>query len=260
MRDKLIQGEKKIVIQKKMKQKKRVDLDEEASVNDNALDNKQFTDEIPLRALALLGGFLIIIGSLLDYIDQQELQQAYYGVSHAFFSVTFCIWIVGLFIINLEGRPFDLEASFLQKTVLNKIKILNSTRGRGIFYVMVGLLQFVLFTSFNIVCGLYMVTVGVLFILCWSRSRSKISKLSREILKKDSVKAKFYLHDKDRDGYLNVEEFREFVKDTDIEFSINDFEAIFTEFDSNIDKKISLQDIERHSKLSPQTNSFVRVV
>jgi len=195
---------------------------------------------MPLRALAFFGGFSMIVGSVVDFIEKEN-----YGIPLLFLLVSIYIWIFGLFIITLEGRPFHLEVPHFHRVILTYFEILRFTWGRGLFYLFSGTIQFCLLTTWNMICGGYMIILGFLAIYVGRRAHKKMDVMCKMIANNDAIRTKFYAYDRDRDGYLNVQEFKEFTESMDIDLSYDDFVAAFTVIDSNSDKKISLKDFQK---------------
>eukprot|EP00555_Chaetoceros_dichaeta_P005271 CAMPEP_0198269204 /NCGR_PEP_ID=MMETSP1447-20131203/40438_1 /TAXON_ID=420782 /ORGANISM="Chaetoceros dichaeta, Strain CCMP1751" /LENGTH=250 /DNA_ID=CAMNT_0043960697 /DNA_START=114 /DNA_END=863 /DNA_ORIENTATION=- len=197
---------------------------------------------MPLRALAFFGGFSMITGSVVDIIEKENEN---YGVPLLFLVVSIYTWFFGLFIITMEGRPFHLEVPHFHRVILNHFEILRFTWGRGLFYLFSGSIQFCLLTTWNMICGGYMILLGFLAIYVGRRAHKKMDVMCKNIANNDTIRTKFYAYDKDRDGFLNVQEFKEFTESMDIDLSYDDFVATFTVIDSDADKKISLKDFQK---------------
>jgi hypothetical protein len=195
------------------------------------------------RVLVLLGAISMVIANIVDYNQMQY--SSYYGsaVSALYFVISIYIWLFGAFIITLEMRPFKSGVFFIHKWILEQLSFLRFTWGRGFFYFFSGSLQVVLFTKWNMIAGSIMIVLGIALIILGQIASKKLKSLVKKIGTRNNLVDRFQWHDKDHDGYLNVREFRNFVREMKVKLNDDELTNAFIAFDSNSDRRITFQDL-----------------
>ena len=196
---------------------------------------------IKFRFLVLCSAIFMVIASIFEY--NQQKYYSYYGVSPLFYIISLYVWIFGAFIISLEIMPFSMGVSSIHKMILEQMNILRFTWGRGFFYFFSGSLQFSLFTKWNMVAGGVMMIVGISSILIGRAASKKLKILVRRIGNKNNLKQLFARHDRDRDGYLSVYEFKNFVSDMDVGLNDDELTNAFLAIDRDNDRLITFTDL-----------------
>jgi len=217
------------------RQQRRQDDEEESS------DVQYLVEEGPLsfRAIALVGGFFMILASILDLIDgEDENYSLFKGIISTFIDVC------GFIIVTLEGRPFHIQIPFVYNFLVRLIPPFNFTWGRGFFYFTVGCLQFFLFTKYDMVSGVIFMLLGIASIIAGYKASVRLAGLRNSLATRSDVKYLFHSFDKDNDGYINLEEFRDLMRTMDQEVQYNDFVAALSSIDVENNQRISLEDLE----------------
>ena len=205
-------------------------------------DLRYLVEEGPLsfRSFGFVGGFFMILSSALDFIEDQN------GGNFTPMAnlVTFYLWFCGILTIQLEGRPFHFQIPVVYNVICEFLNFLRFVWGRGFFYFFTGCIQFFLFTKYNMICGVYFMVLGVFSIVFGYRASVKLANLRNSISNKADIKFLFHSFDKDRDGFLNPEEFREMLMSLDQSLDYNDFVAALSAVDAGNNQQVTYSDLE----------------
>ncbi len=87
--------------------------------------------------------------------------------------------------------------------------------------------------------------MGVFSIVFGYRASVKLAALRNTISSKADIKFLFHSFDRDRDGYLNAEEFREMLFSLDQNLDYNDFVAAMSAVDSGNNQRVAYEDLEQ---------------
>mmetsp|Transcript_25540 Transcript_25540/g.32170 ORF Transcript_25540/g.32170 Transcript_25540/m.32170 type:complete len:321 (-) Transcript_25540:589-1551(-) len=223
-------------------------------------DLRYLVEEGPLsfRSFGFIGGFFMILASSLDFIEDR-VGGDFTPMANL---VTFYLWFCGFLIIQLEGRPFHFQIPFLYTIICEFFNFLRFVWGRGFFYFFTGCIQFFLFTKYNMVCGVYFMCLGVFSIVFGYRASVKLANLRNNISNKADIAFLFHSFDKDRDGFLNAEEFREMLMSLDQDLDYNDFVAAMSAVDAGNNQQVAYSDLEgwwesyTKTDLPPGTNMY----
>lgn len=204
-------------------------------------DLRYLVEEGPLsfRSFGFFGGFFMILASALDFVedgigDDTPMTKL----------VTFYLWFCGMLTIQLEGRPFHFQIKIVYNIICEFFNFLRYVWGRGFFYFFTGCIQFFLFTKYNMICGVYFMLLGIFSIVFGYRASVKLASLRNNITNKADIKFLFHSFDKDRDGYLNPEEFREMLLSLDQGLDYNDFVAALSAIDAGNNQQVAFHDLE----------------
>jgi len=205
-------------------------------------DMQYLVEEGPLsfRAIAFLGGFFMILASVLDLIDQDKDDLTAMGEL-----ITVFLWVFGIIIMTLEGRPFNIQIPFLNNFLITFFGCFRFVWGRGFLYFVGGCLQFFLFTKYDMVSGVFFMILGLISIVSGYKASVKLAGLRNSISSRSDIKYLFHSFDKDRDGFLNVEEFRDMMATMDQNVDYNEFVAALSAIDAENNQKISIADMEQ---------------
>lgn len=86
--------------------------------------------------------------------------------------------------------------------------------------------------------------LGIFSIVFGYRASVKLASLRNNITNKADIKFLFHSFDKDRDGYLNPEEFREMLLSLDQGLDYNDFVAALSAIDAGNNQQVAFHDLE----------------
>jgi len=210
--------------------------------NDEIGDLRYLIEEGPLsfRAIAMVGAFFMILSSVLDLIDGEDDDlTAMQGL------ISVLMWFFGIITLTLEGRPYSIQIPVLYTFFAKFFGCFRYVWGRGFFYFTAGCLQFFLFTKYDMISGVIFMLLGIASIISGYKASVKLAGLRNSIGTRDDIKYLFHNFDTDRDGYLNVEEFRDLMITLDQDVSYNDFVAALSSIDMDNNQKISEVDMER---------------
>ena len=104
--------------------------------------------------------------------------------------------------------------------------------------------------------------LGIFSIIFGYRASVKLAALRNNIANKADIKFLFHSFDKDRDGYLNAEEFREMLMSLDQGLDYNDFVAALSAVDGGNNQQVAFQDLEiwwesyARNDLPPGTDTY----
>jgi len=201
-------------------------------------DMQYLVEEGPLsfRSFGFLGGFFMILASLLDFVETEE--DAYARL------VSFNLMLIGVVAIQIEGRPFHMQIPFVYDILCLFFSFLKYVWGRGFLYFLAGCFQFFLFTKYNMISGVYFMLLGSFSIVFGYRASVRLAAIRNSITNKDEIKFMFHSFDKDRDGYLNTNEFREMLMAMDQGLDHNDFVAAMSAVDIDNNQMVSYEDFE----------------
>lgn len=220
-----------------------VDEDDQGPISCESTSQLLENGPIRFRHVCLIGGFGMILGNLIDWNDDQNY---YYQVKEKtlmYTIISIYVWIIGLFIMTLEMRPFGQRLSMIHRFILEFIYMLRYTWGRGILYFFSGSLQFILFTTFNMIAGGFMMVLGLTSIIMGRMASQKLKTLVMEIGDKSNLSNKFDWADRDKDGYLNIFEFKLLLKMLGITMKKDELIHLFMAIDVDSDRRITYDEL-----------------
>lgn len=206
----------------------------------NVQDLQYLVEEGPLsfRSISFLCGFFMILASVLDWIDAAGDFDPMANL------VTYHLWFFGFLVLTLEGRPFHVQIPIIYNILIELFHFFRFVWGRGFFYFIAGCLQFFLFTPYNMVSGVFMMILGVVSIAVGYKASVRLAGLRNTISSKSEIKFMFHSFDRDRDGYLNTEEFRELMIAMGQQVDYNDFVAALSAVDIHNNQQVSYDDLQ----------------
>jgi len=200
---------------------------------------------ILLGGLCFVGGIATVLSIALDLLDKVRNEEDWPTLSYIIFSIY--TWIFGVFVIILEGRPFQITVSSVHLWISDYLKILRFLYGRGLLYLFVGSIQYLVLSSpYSAIAGGLMIILGIICYLVGLAAKVSWDN-ARALNPSDhtKLKLKFELYDIDNDGYLNIEGFQDFVVSLGLnELENINFDTAFHAIDRNKDAKISFDELE----------------
>ena len=183
------------------------------------------TGDFSLRLLVLLGGAGVIISSAIGFI------------SHAIFLnftgtlVELYTFAFGCIIMVLESRQLSLPQVYMEK-VLKYALFLKFIWGRGVLYSLAGTLQATQGSLMDLIVGLYVMAVGLVFIVLGYITAQKLASVGRRSFPTSTLRNKFRAADTDRSGKLDLVQFSALLDDLDIPLSRREKEIAFLYLDT----------------------------
>ncbi len=195
---------------------------------------------LSFRLFTLLGGFIILISSCLDYFG--SFQTLGYGKEAPGFLV---LLLLASLIIQLEGRPYHLQSTFLYNSIiLLFLPFLLQPLTRSVFYFIVGTYQYYQYTLFNMISGIYFVCTGTVSFLLYHRAADVLTHAHLYLKNEADVKFLFSSFDEDRDGYLNPHELKQMLTTFDEDIGYNNLLfAAMSRIDIHNNRKISYDEL-----------------
>ena len=189
----------------------------------------------PVRVLALIGGVAVaffagtgILGALFSFQWDSVIIEIY-------------TFFFGLTMVILESQFVNLPENFMEK-LYKYCLFLKFIWGRGVLYLITGNLQMAQGGILNLIVGLYVMFVGILYIFVGRSAAKKLSDMKHSIFSEAALQAKFKNADKDKSGAISMEEFHELVKGLDLDMTKREIEGIFFHLDTNDDGKLTYEE------------------
>lgn len=206
--------------------------------NGSVQDMQYLVEEGPLsfRSLGFVGGFFMILSTALDIVE--NLENTLDSI------VSIFLFTIGFIIIQLEARPFHMQNDFMYRSICRVFSSLRYVWGRGFLYLFSGAMQLLLLSTWCMASGIYFIILGILSVVFGYRASLKLCALRNSIGTKDEIKFLFHSFDANRDGYLDMEEFREMLRAMDQNLKNNVFVAAIAAIDLENKQKISYDDFE----------------
>jgi hypothetical protein len=215
-----------------------VTLDEEYEVCPTSyISRARYMEErgpLLLQIVTFFGGVGMVLSSMADF-------QLCWQVN---VMISIYTWMFGLFIMGLEGRSVLVDIRSLHTIVSNYMKVFRFVWGRGLFLLFAGSLQFSLGTDLSAIYGAFVMALGAILFSCGMIFKT-IVQIRKEAVPRDSeVDTQFDSFDTDRDGFLTLEQFRDFAILVLQNFEELDYYAEFLKIDADSDGKVSLSEVK----------------
>jgi protein-S-isoprenylcysteine O-methyltransferase Ste14 len=228
--------------------------------------NDQYhSDSINFRILAFAGGISIAITSLMGIGFSLYEMHAFDGI-HILETIFFIFsFLLGILMCILESHFLKSDTvKKIRQTIIDKISPLKYLSVRGFLYILCGSLQISSLDSMNKLAGLFVVGVGILFIILAIHAKARMIKFKRAMKDPRKLQAQFAKYDKDGDGELNLEEFGNFLSAmTGENMNEDELQAAFGVVDKNDNGTLSLKELEnwfRNFKGSAKAEEFVEAI
>mmetsp|Transcript_22577 Transcript_22577/g.33447 ORF Transcript_22577/g.33447 Transcript_22577/m.33447 type:complete len:330 (-) Transcript_22577:59-1048(-) len=216
-----------------------------SSTNEEISIARALAEEGPalFQIAAFFGGFATIFTSVIDFLHDSKFIGGLPSLD--FVLTSFYIWAFGVFIVILEGKRFLINVPSIHSFASLYLKSLTFAWGRGIFYFFSGSLSYCLMADYGTMCGIYMMSVGAATFTAGVVYFVDLGGILRSVPDDFDVQSIFEQIDSDADGYLNNEDFREFVLNMGlIEHDQMDLDGQFKYIDRDCDNLISLEELD----------------
>lgn len=191
----------------------------------------------PLRLMLVLCSLGMLATSILPYWLGFPFNIADIIIS----TLTICL---SIFIMLLEGRfsfvnndPVGCRAS-VRGGIVKNVNGLKLVWGRGVLYVISGLLQVAQMHYITYISGGLMVLVGFVVIIAGASSAAQLMRLKKSLTDDAHLLYLFAKYDRDKDGYQNIKDFARFIVavglDLDDAYTVGAFKAIDKDHDGRI--------------------------
>lgn len=196
------------------------------------------TGSMPLRVMALLAGLAVVFLAL-------------GGILSSLFSFNLASLVIEIYTVCFGCAMILMETSFVKippeymDQLYKYCFFLKFIWGRGALYIVTGSLQAAQGGLLDLIVGLYVMFVGLLYIVVGRASARKLSEMKHSIFSEDSLKAKFKKHDKDNSGAITMDEFSALVKTLDLDMTKREMEGIFFHLDTNDDDRLVYEEFSK---------------
>lgn len=196
---------------------------------------------------AVLGALGLMMTTPMPLLTRDDFF-ADFSVGHAI--VALYVFVLGIIICIIEGRfscvrnPLGSRAQ-LRNIVVRHCNLLRLQWGRGLLYVMAGVLNMAHDMLYCYISGGFMVFLGLMAIMVGYRAAKNLSTLRKSLSNEQFLWMKFLKHDVDGDGFLNSSEFASFIWDLGLEFDDLYTLKAFTTIDTDHDGRVSFREFMR---------------
>jgi hypothetical protein len=198
----------------------------------------------PLRVMLVLCALSMITTSSLLFALSWKMSIADVIIS----TLVICL---SCFIILLEGRfsfvsnnPRGCRTS-VRGSIIKNIGGFKLVWGRGVFYLLTGLLQVAQMHIMTCVSGGLMALIGCVVIIAGASSAAQLMRLKKSLTDDAHLLYLFAKYDRDKDGYQVIKDFARFIVgvglDVDDAYTVGAFKAI----DKDCDGRISFIDFHK---------------
>ena len=198
---------------------------------------------VTLRIPAVLGSIFLMLSTVLPYL----FLASFFTAGHMILS----IFVVshGLLICIIDGRsnftrdPLGSRAKF-RNFATRHLNVLRMVWGRGILYVLVGIVNMAHELYICYISGSIMVLIGLIAMFTGVRAYRNLLTLRRALTDENFLWLEFIKHDVGHHGYLNPSEFAQFISDLGLEFDDLYTLKAFNTIDSNHDQRVTFREFE----------------
>lgn len=180
-----------------------------------------------LRLMALLGGVGMIVVSSLGILGDV--------ITFRWVAVIFQVYALafGCLMLVLESGQQLSCFKKLETGLYKHASFLRYVWGRGLIYFFAGTLMISLGDFFDLVVGLYVCLVGLIFFVVGRTAVKKLSDLRRSALPTSDLQEKFAMADTDGKGSLNLDQFRHLINGLGMDLTKREVESTFVLFGVN---------------------------
>lgn len=182
------------------------------------------TGDFSLRLLVLIGGIGLIVSAFIGlfvdvfYLDFTNVLLEVYTLA------------LGGIIMILESQQIALPPAYLEK-LLKYALFLKFIWGRGLLYAFAGTLQAAQGSLMDRIVGVYVMILGMVFIILGYRTSQKLASVGRRSFTSATLKSKFNAVDTDKKGSINLEQFSKLLDSLEIPLDKREKEIAFLYLD-----------------------------
>ena len=193
-----------------------------------------------LRVPAFLGALALVTATVITLVMEPDSWTTHSIV------MSVCILILSLFVLILDSRflasnPLNARAH-LRNIMTRNFNIFRFLWGRGLLYVMAGILCVAQMWPICIYAGAYMILVGVVAIIVGVHASRKFAALRNSLADESFLLLVFSNYDTDGDGCINPSEFAVLLSDLGMELDDRYTLKAFHVIDTDDDRRISFEE------------------
>jgi hypothetical protein len=144
----------------------------------------------------------------------------------------------GLLTIGLESSKPFLDPSF-KAFLFEYFRFLFTLDGRGMFYVLVGLLIMSAAPIFNFFVGIGVMATGIAALYYGRRARNKLAALKYVVNDEVAARDKFFHYDTDGDQKISIVQFSSLLEDLNMSLDHHELEAAVAIIGNDMERTIS---------------------
>ena len=183
--------------------------------------NRSFQErDVGIRILALLAGLILVVTSFFEFFGEFFL----FHIRHALMEAVTCL--LGIVMLILESKQLQVP-EFYQRYIYTYAYFLKFAWGRGLLYVIAGILEWMQGDWNDIIVGGMCLLVGVLYMVVSRRTARKLQFLCESLASEQVLRAKFDEVDYDGQGRLTLEQFRTLTVSVGQHWTRQECEAAF---------------------------------
>ena len=193
-----------------------------------------------IRVPAFFGALGLIVTAIVATVLEKD--------AFAFHAIVMgiCVLIMGLFILILDGRflvsnPLSTRAH-LRNILTRNFNMFRFVWGRGLLYVMAGVINISQMWLMTMISGAFMVVVGIIAIIVGVHASRKFAALRNSLADESFLLLVFSNYDSDGDGSLEPNEFALLLADLGMELDDRYTLKAFNVIDSDSDRRISFEE------------------
>jgi len=151
--------------------------------------------------------------------------------------------LLGCIIMVLESRQLSLPPTYLQK-VLKYALFLKYIWGRGLLYSFAGTLQATQGLLIDTIVGVYLMSVGITFIVLGYVTAQKLASVGRRHFPTSVLRSKFNAADTNHSGKIDLEQFSALVDDFEFPLSHREKEVAFLYLDTSDHGSLTFEEFQ----------------
>jgi len=189
-----------------------------------------------LRILSVIGALsLILVTTLGLAADVLGLK----GVSFIFGLYGFCM---GFIILTFEyGSKLPWIGANLESKLYKNVRCLKMVWGRGCLLFFAGTVQWAQDEIINYMLGVYLCSVGILFILVGRSAGRKMASARRSAFTSQQIEKMFVCTDKDGEGTITKKQFGELTSELGMDLTRREVEIAFRQIDVTNEGSVSFE-------------------
>jgi len=206
-----------------------------------------------LRLLSSIGALMLIVVTFFtSFADLLMIS----GGSFLFGVYGF---ILGFIILILEYGKRVPAFGTMESKLYENMRCLKTVWGRGCLLFFAGTVEFAQNDFVNYAVGIYLCSVGVLFILVGRSAARKTATARRNMYTNEQLEKMFVTVDEEGGGYITKEEFGNLTRQLDMDLTRRELEIAFRQIDTENESRIDFATFMRwwNDEATEKMDSFI---
>lgn len=168
-------------------------------------------------------------------------------------------FLLGFVIIILEYGKRVPAFGMMEAKLYHNMRCLRTVWGRGCLLFFAGTVEFAQDDFVNYAVGIYLCSVGVLFILVGRSAARKTASARRAMYTEEQLQKMFAGVDKEGGGFITLKEFGDLCQELDMDLTRREVEIAFRQIDFTNDGRVEFTQFLRwwNDEATEKTDSFV---